>query len=125
MNLEQLNAMSDLELDEAVALAQNGWKDKATEVDDGVLIKEYDVWMFPATLDADGYIEILDTYHPTANTTEGKAQAWDLMVKYELDVSHMRSGNWAVHCHGQALVYGEKPNQLIAIASILSAQENR
>ena len=67
--------------------------------------------------------EVVGNYHPTANTTEGKAQAFDLMVKYELDVSHMRSGNWAVHCHGQALVYGEKPNQLIVIAAILSAQE--
>jgi len=109
MNLEQLNAMTDEQLDEAVALAQ-GWFETDC------------FWVNPNKPESSWMYEVGD-YHATANTTEGKAQAFDLMVKYELDVSHMRSGNWAVHCHGQALVYGEKPNQLIVIASILSAQE--
>ena len=106
MNLEQLNAMTDLEIDEAVALAQGLGVHRVT----------CDVWLMENG-------KPTGIYSPTANTTEGKAQAFDLMVKYKLDVSHMRSGNWAVHCHGQALVYGEKPNQLIVIASILSAQK--
>ena len=118
MNLEQLNAMTDLELDEAVALAQ-GWEIKPhhSSLDGKELI--WAVWSNP-----DNKIESLSNeYHPTANTTEGKAQAFDLMVKYKLSITGY--GKFVIDAANDITVdFGKDTlQQAIAIASILSAQE--
>ena len=68
MSLEQLNAMTDLELDEACALA-HGWD----EVPHGRDEKVWDT----------GIGDFIYNYHPTQDTTEGKSACFDLMVKYE------------------------------------------
>ena len=109
MNLEQLNAMTDLELDEAVALAQ-GADEYANELayKDGINM----------------YLGGNHKYHPTANTTEGKAQAFDLMVKYDIEVS----GREYEVLYSNNMVWESVPitrtlQRAIVIASILSAQE--
>ena len=118
MNLEQLNAMTDLELDEAVALAQGytiskgQWKD---------------------TMYYNTDTKMINTYHPTATTTEGKAQAFDLMVKYGLNID-IRVGyvdfistetSYAVFIDIYDASLGEElsVSRAIVISSILSAQE--
>jgi len=112
MNLEQLNAMTDLELDEAVALA-HGWD----EVPHGRDEKVWDT----------GIGDFIYNYHPTANTTEGKAQAFDLIVKYELDVS-TNNGELTRVCVWKDFniisdVFNTNVQRAICEAVILSAQE--
>ena len=110
MNLEQLNAMTDLELDEAVALA-TGIEPLSDEV--------------KAILES-GFSSVKDEgYHPTANTTEGKAAAFDLLVKYEIDTVFLSSTNEVFVIGGKTRVTArdENPQRAIVIASILSAQE--
>ena len=110
MNLEQLNAMTDLELDEAVALAQ-GADEYANELayKDGINM----------------YLGGNHKYHPTANTTEGKSAAFDLMVKYEIDTVFLSSTNEVFVIGGKTRVTArdENPQRAIVIAAILSAQE--
>ena len=115
MNLEQLNAMTDLELDEAVALTQ-GLKE-ATEDNDRDMLR----WF--------------KRYHPTANTTEGKAQAFDLMVKYGLNIdirvgyidfiSTETSYTVFIDIYDASLGRDLNVSRAIVIAAILSAQKNR
>jgi len=118
MKLEQLNAMTDLELDEAVAMAQ-----KWTVINGK--------WKTPVYNNENE--EVVCNYHPTANTSEGKAQAFDLMVKYELNVD-IRVGHvdfistetsYAVFIDIYDASLGEElsVSRAIVIASILSAQE--
>ena len=112
MNLEQLNAMTDLELDEAVALA-TGIEPLSDEV--------------KAILES-GFSSVKDEgYHPTANTTAGKAQAFDLVVKYELDVS-TNNGELTRVCVWKDFniisdVFNTNVQRAICEAVILSAQE--
>ena len=114
MSLEQLNAMTDLELDEACALA-HGWD----EVPHGRDEKVWDT----------GIGDFIYNYHPTANTVEGRSQCFELMVKYYLDVLIYEDGG------GRVLVYITKtqavtrvefessPQRAICKAVILSVQE--
>ena len=60
MNLEQLNAMTDEQLDEACAFIEG----VELILDNKKIINRH--------------------YHPTANTTEGKAQLLSLMIKYKI-----------------------------------------
>ena len=111
MNLEQLNAMTDLELDEACALAQ-GWKYHIGKI-------RGDWW-------ATSQEEEIEDYHPTANTTEGKAQAFDLLVKYE-DIYTSKElikdkVRHVVTAYG-AIVENKNLQRAICEAVILSAQE--
>jgi len=74
---EPISEMTDAELDALMALAM-GWK----LVDD--LMGSY--WT-DETKDKHPTILISPfDYHPTSNTTEGKAQCFDLMVKFGLIV---------------------------------------
>ena len=100
MNLEQLNAMTDLELDMKCAeiieltysffwskhnyfsvtmpdgsneIACRGW----TAYDDTTGEKN------KLPTEEQAYLEVSD-YHPTANTSEGKAQLLSLMIKYKI-----------------------------------------
>ena len=108
MNLEQLNAMTDEQLDEAVALAQ-GWFETDC------------FWVNPNKPESSWMYEVGD-YHPTANTTEGKAQAWDLMVKYGVSPIRSPEGDfYIIGCRDVELQVC--PQRAIVIASILSAQE--
>ena len=109
MNLEQLNAMSDLELDEAVALA-TGIEPLSDEV--------------KAILES-GFSSVKDEgYHPTANTTEGKAQAFDLMVKYKLGV-YLDDDRVTTTYNTEDVVFSinKSPQRAICEAAIRSAQE--
>ena len=107
MNLEQLNAMTDLELDEAVALA-TGIKPLSDEV--------------KAILES-GFSSVKDEgYHPTANTTDGKAQAFDLMVKYNIPPMCNPEGDFYI-IGRRDVGLQENPQRAIFIAAILSAQE--
>ena len=112
MNLEQLNAMTDLELDEAVALA-HGWD----EVPHGRDEKVWDT----------GTGDFIYNYHPTQDTTEGKSAAFDLMVKYQLHVDcweEEESDIWLHHDNGDCTkISNDIPQRAIVIAAILSAQE--
>ena len=105
MNLEQLNAMTDLELDEAVALAQ-GWKYHIGKI-------RGDWW-------ATSQEEEIEDYHPTANTTEGKAACFDLMDKFNLTVDF---DTGLVHWDDGWTIYNANPQRAICEAVILSAQE--
>ena len=115
MNLEQLNAMTDLELDEAVALMQ-GWTITTETFDENHGVRQ---WIGLGLLVDEG------KYHPTANTTEGKTQAFELMVKHKIDfnpadgIARYEDGNGA----WIGVAINEKPLRAIAIAAILSAQE--
>ena len=111
MNLEQLNAMTDLELDEAVALA-TGIEPLSDEV--------------KAILES-GFSSVKDEgYHPTANTVEGRSQCFELMVKYRFNVDFsagfVLTDIYKTPRH--SVMFGENTNQrAIVIAAILSAQE--
>jgi len=107
MNLEQLNAMTDLELDEAVAMAQ-----KWTVINGK--------WKTPVYNNENE--EGVGNYHPTANTTEGKAQAFDLMVKYGVSPIRSPEGDfYIIGCRDVELQ--ACPQRAIVMASILSVQE--
>ena len=109
MNLEQLNAMTDLELDEAVALAQGLGVHRVT----------CDVWLMENG-------KPTGIYSPTANTTEGKSAAFDLMLKYETNVWEFIEMDAFAQLTNHVLakdIVRMNPQRAIAIASILSAQE--
>ena len=111
MNLEQLNAMTDLELDEAVAMAQ-----KWTVINGK--------WKTPVYNNENE--EVVGNYHPTANTTEGKARAFDLMVKYETNVWEFIEMDAFAQLTNHVLakdIVRMNPQRAIGIAVILSAQE--
>ena len=105
MKLEQLNAMTDLELDEAVAMAQ-----KWTVINGK--------WKTPVYNNENE--EVVGNYHPTANTTEGKAACFDLMDKFNLTVDF---DTGLVHWDDGWTIYNANPQRTICEASILSAQE--
>ena len=110
MNVEQLNDMTDLEIDEAVALAQGLGVHRVT----------CDVWLMENG-------KPTGIYSPTANTTEGKAQAFDLIVEYELDVS-TNNGELTRVCVWKDFniisdVFNTNVQRAICEAVILSAQE--
>ena len=111
MNLEQLNAMTDFELDEAVAMA-HGWD----EVPHGRDEKVWDT----------GIGDFIYNYHPTQDTTEGKSAAFDLMLKYETNVWEFIEMDAFAQLTNHVLakdIVRMNPQRAIAIASILSAQE--
>jgi hypothetical protein len=106
----QQTAKEDVsKLDELVALAQ-GWTK--------VLTLGMEFW------DTGKYIliEVLE-YHPTQPTTEGKAQAFDLMVK--LNIAPVKyAGLWTVYkLDMNRTRFYKNPQVAIVIASILSLQE--
>ena len=109
MNLEQLNAMTDLEIDEAVALV-HGWD----EVPHGRDEKVWDT----------GIGDFIYNYHPTQDTTEGKAQAFDLMVKYKLGV-YLDDDRVTTAYNTEDVVFSinKSPQRAICEAAIRSAQE--
>ena len=139
MNVEQLNAMTDLELDmkcaEIIGLTYSFFWSKhnyfSVTMPDGS--NEIACRGWTAYDDTTGeknklpteeqaYLEVSD-YHPTANTTEGKSAAFDLMVKYKLSITGY--GKFVIDAANDITVdFGKITLQrAIVIAAILSAQE--
>jgi hypothetical protein len=103
---EELQLKSNDELDELVAIAQ-GWK----------FTDHYNqAWMDEGSI---AYYK--DEYHPTQNTTEGKAQCWDLMFKCGLTIDMARG---SVYFNGGLIDFlADNPLQkAVVIAAILSLQ---
>ena len=136
MNLEQLNAMTDLEIDikcaEIIGLTYSFFWSKhnyfSVTMPDGS--NEIACRGWTAYDDTTGeknklpteeqaYLEVSD-YHPTANTTEGKAQAFDLMDKFNLTIDF---DTGLVHWDDGWTIYNANPQRAICEAVILSAQE--
>jgi hypothetical protein len=109
---EDLQLKSDDELDILCAEAQ-GWESS----------KQYNCsWM-----DGSSIAYYKDEYHPTQNTTEGKAQCWDLVVKYKLDFDEELGAYsvWTEKENGDLIVdYVEykNPQRAVVMAAILSLQ---
>jgi len=104
----ELQLKSGNELDELVATAQ-GWIAEESTM----------CWHHKGY----GYKCPIDRYHPTQNTTEGKAQAWDLMLRCHLSVNlyHTDAIVADAYC---VKVYEDDPQRAVVIAAILSFQEN-
>jgi len=85
MQQQEVKQLSNSELDALMALAM-GWRNpnKLLAIYDEILADEHvDAWID----EEDIFVYRVDDYHPTANTTEGKAHCFDLMVKFQLLVS--------------------------------------
>ncbi len=109
---EELQHKSDNELDELVAIA-SGVK---------ILGKSFNSQLIVSN-DNGG----VQQYHPTANTTEGRAQCWDLMIKYKLDfdVELGTYSAWTKKENGALTLEHadhENPQRAVVIAAILSLQ---
>lgn len=81
MTPEQVKALSNEELDKVMAEAQ-GWRNpnELLVIYDQVLADEHvNAWVD----EGDNFVIRVDDYHPTSNTTEGKAQCFDLMGKFK------------------------------------------
>lgn len=99
MKLEQLQVMNDAELDEAVLSSMN--TDNLPNID----------W---------------SKFHPTADTVEGRSQAFELMVKYNLRVIPFPSVTEGRHIVNKFSVNSYKDKSLakaICIAVILNGEK--
>ena len=103
---EELQLKSGDELDELVAIAQ-GWKIERS-MEGGRYVGA-----------TDDYVCSKCDYHPTQNTTEGKAQCWKLAVKCELIVDLKNS----VGAYVNGTTHNKNPQKAVVIAAILSLME--
>ena len=74
----------------------------------------------------DGYIGInlilSDDFNPLADTSEGKAQCFDLMVKYELFTTFDKDGGYISNAT-LGVIKDKNPQKAICIAALLCACE--
>jgi len=79
MTPEQVEALSDPELDTLMALAM-GWEKSEMLIQVAInSILPTTCWTIP-----EDESTLVTNYHPTSNTTEGKAQCFELMVKFNI-----------------------------------------